>query len=327
MKKLIGLGLIILMLFTACEYNDTDVPDNNNDNQDEYSIEEFFPVIENTKYSYKGEGNEFASYTVFIDYISNNRFQTRTNNGGTETVKVYEFKDNQLIELYSRGEAYFREDFTNREFQEGNVVLKLPYTGELKQIVTSQGNFNAIEVITENDQGTNTNYYAKDVGLVKSIYKSDDYEVSSTLDNVEQNISLIQTVTLYYPDIDGVHLNSVDVQVSFNTNDSTKDVIEKTVKDLSVYELFSINTEINELYFDENDESVHIDLSNNFIEEMNAGSGFESLMLQSIANTLGSYYGVENIYLTVDGNLYESGHISLKENEPLKADYSIVNNQ
>ncbi|WP_313165702.1 GerMN domain-containing protein [Sedimentibacter sp.] len=327
MKKLIGLSLIILMLFTACENSNTDVPDNNNDNQNEYSIEEFFPVIENTKYSYKGEGNEFAAYTVFIDYISNNRFQTRTNNGGTETVKVYEFKDNQLIELYSRGETYFREDFTNREFQGGNVVLKLPYTGELKQIVTSQGNFNAIEVITESDQGTSTNYYAKDVGLVKSIYKSNDYEVSSTLDSLEQNVPLIQTVTLYYPDIDGVHLNSVDVQVSFNTNDSTKDVIEKTVKDLSVYELFSINTEINELYFDENDESVHIDLSNNFIEEMNAGSGFESLMLQSIANTLGSYYGVENIYLTIDGNLYESGHISLKENEPLKADYSIVNNQ
>lgn len=324
MKKLIVLGLIILMLFTACENNNTDVPDNNNDNQDEYSIEEFFPVIENTKYSYKGEGNEFAAYTVFIDYINNNRFQTRTNNGGTETIKVYEFKEDQLVELYSRGETYFREDFTNREFQEGNVVLKLPYTGELKQIVTSQGNFNAIEVITESDQGTSTNYYAKDVGLVKSIYKSNDYEVSSTLDNVEQNVPLIQTVTLYYPDIDGVHLNSVDVQISFDTNDSTKDVIEKTVKDLSVYELFSINTEINELYFDENDESVHIDLSNNFIEEMNAGSGFESLMLQSIANTLGSYYGVENIYLTVDGNLYESGHISLEENEPLKADYSNV---
>lgn len=327
MKKLIGLGLIILMLFTACENNNTDVPDNNNDNQDEYSIEEFFPVIENTKYSYKGEGNEFAAYTVFIDYINNSRFQTRTNNGGTETIKVYEFKEDQLVELYSIGETYFREDFTNREFQEGNVVLKLPYTGELKQIVTSQGNFNAIEVITESDQGTSTNYYAKDVGLVKSIYKSNDYEVSSTLDSLEQNVPLIQTVTLYYPDIDGVHLNSVDVQVSFNTNDSTKDVIEKTVKDLSVYELFSINTEINELYFDENDESVHIDLSNNFIEEMNAGSGFESLMLQSIANTLGSYYGVENIYLTIDGNLYESGHISLKENEPLKADYSIVKKQ
>lgn len=327
MKKLIGLGLIILMLFTACENNNTDVPDNNNDNQDEYSIEEFFPVIENTKYSYKGEGNEFAAYTVFIDYINNSRFQTRTNNGGTETIKVYEFKEDQLVELYSRGETYFREDFTNREFQDGNVVLKLPYTGELKQIVTSQGNFNAIEVITESDQGTSTNYYAKDVGLVKSIYKSNDYEVSSTLDSLEQNVPLIQTVTLYYPDIDGVHLNSVDVQVSFNTNDSTKDVIEKTVKDLSVYELFSINTEINELYFDENDESVHIDLSNNFIEEMNAGSGFESLMLQSIANTLGSYYGVENIYLTIDGNLYESGHISLKENEPLKADYSIVKKQ
>ncbi len=321
MKKTIALILIILVLITACE-NKPNVPDNNN--QDEYSAEDYFPVVENTKYSYQGEGNEFASYTVYIDYISNNRFQTRTNNGGTETIKVYEFKDNQLTELYSKGETYFREDFTNREFQEGSVVLKPPYTGELKQIVTQQGNFDAIEVTTESGNGTTTNYYAKDVGLVKSIFKSGTSEVSSTLTDVEQNMPLIQTVTLYYPDLDGIHLNSVDVQISFNTNDSAKDVIEKTVKDLSVYELFSINTKINELYFDEKDESVHIDLSKNFIEEMNAGAGYESMILQSIANTLGSYYGVENIYLTIDGSLYESGHISMEENEPLKVDYSVV---
>ena len=321
MKKIIALILIVLVLITACE-NKPNVPDNNN--QDEYSAEDYFPVVENTKYSYQGEGNEFASYTMYIDYIDNNRFQTRTNNGGTETIKVYEFKDNQLTELYSRGETYFREDFTKREFQEGSVVLKPPYTGELKQIVTPQGNFDAIEVTTESGNGTITNYYAKDVGLVKSIFKSGTSEVSSTLADVEQNMPLIQTVTLYYPDLDGIHLNSVDVQISFNTNDSAKDVIEKTVKDLSVYELFSINTKINELYFDEKDESVHIDLSKNFIEEMNAGAGYESMILQSIANTLGSYYGVENIYLTVDGSLYESGHISMEENEPLKVDYSVV---
>ncbi|WP_312700763.1 GerMN domain-containing protein [Sedimentibacter sp.] len=321
MKKTIALILIILMLITACE-NKPNVPDNNN--QDEYSAEDYFPVVENTKYSYQGEGNEFASYTVYIDYISNNRFQTRTNNGGTETIKVYEFKDNQLTELYSRGETYFREDFTNREFQEGSVVLKPPYTGELKQIVTQHGNFDAIEVTTESGNGTITNYYAKDVGLVKSIFKSGTSEVSSTLADVEQNMPLIQTVALYYPDLDGIHLNSVDVQISFNTNDSAKDVIEKTVKDMSVYELFSINTKINELYFNEKDESVYIDLSKNFIEEMNAGAGYESMILQSIANTLGSYYGVENIYLTIDGSLYESGHISMEENEPLKVDYSVV---
>ncbi len=323
MNKLITASLIIIMMFTACNKVDTNIPDNNN-NTEEYSIRDYFSVSENTKYSYKGEGNEFAAYTVFIDYINNNRFQTRTNNGGTETIKVYEFKEDQLIELFSRGETYFREDFTNREFKEGKVILKAPFTGELKQIVTPQGNFNAIEVKVENTQGTTINYYAKNIGLVKSINKGEGYEVSSTLSNIEQNVPLIQTITLYYPNIDGVHLNSIDVQISFNTNDVTKDVIEKTVKELSVYELFSTNTKINKLYFDEKNNSVHVDLSKDFVEEMNAGAGFESMILQSVANTLGSYYGVDDVYLTIDGKLYESGHISLKENEPLKADYSNV---
>lgn len=343
MKKLISLFVIFLMLFTACENKDTNIPDdNNNNNQNEYSIEDYFPIEENTKYSYEGEGNEFATYTVFIDYINNNRFQTRENNGGSEIIRVYEFQENQLVELYTRGETYFREDFTNREFQGGKVLLKDPlnegstWTSEglsskvtelSKQIVTPGGNVTAIEVTTESDQGTTTNYYSIDVGLVKTINKGEGYEVSSTLSTIEQNVPLIQTVTLYYPNIDGIHLDSIDVQISFNTNDLTKDVIEKTVKDLSVYELFSTNTKINELYFDENDNSVHIDLSKDFIDEMNAGAGFENLILQSVANTLGSYYGVENIYITIDGNLYESGHITLIENEPLKADYSNVNIQ
>lgn len=322
MKKIIALILIILMLITACENNTNTPPDNNN--QDEYSVKDYFPVTENTKYSYLGEGNEFASYTMYIDYINGNRFQTRTNNGGTETIRVYEFMDDRLVELYSRSETYFREDFTKREFKDGDVILKLPYTGELKQIVTQHGNFDAIEVTTENNNSTSINYYAKDVGLVKSVFKNGNSEVSSTLSDIEQNTPLIQSITLYYPDLDGVNLNSVDVQISFNTNDSAKEVIEKTVRDLSLYELFSTNTKINELYFDENDESVHIDLSKDFIEEMNVGAGYESLILQSIANTLGSYYGVENIYLTIDSDLYESGHISLEENEPLKVDYSIV---
>lgn len=342
MRKIIGLGLIILMLFTACDNNDTNIPDNNNNDQEEYSIEDYFPVAQNTKYSYEGEGNEFATYTVFIDYINNNRFQTRTNNGGTETVKVYEFQENQLVELYNRGETYFREDFTDREFQDGKVLLKEPLnegsswtsvetnskvSALSKQIVTPRGNVDAIEITTESDQGTTTDYYSIDVGLVKVINKGEGYEVSSTLSTIEQDEPLIQTIKLYYPNIDGVHLDAVDVQISFNTNDLTKDVIETTVKDLDIYELFSTNTKINELYFDETDDSVHIDLSKDFVDEMNAGSGFENLILQSVANTLGSYYGVENTYLTIDGNLYESGHISLEENEPLKTDYSNVNKQ
>jgi hypothetical protein len=51
---------------------------------------------------------------------------------------------------------------------------------------------------------------------------------------------------------------------------------------------------------------------------MNAGAGYESMILQSIVNTLGGYYGVDQVYLTVEGEPYSSGHIAMKKGEFFK---------
>lgn len=340
MKKLLSIILISMLILTACQNESVDEEPNV---PDALKIEDYFPLTENTKYSYEGEGNEFASYTVYIDFKTDNRIQTRTNNGGTESIRVLELKDGQLKELFFRGETYFRENFAINEYTDSKILLKEPLeegnswsseenstttiTSISKDIVTTQGNVNTIEVTTENSQGTTIEYYAKDKGLVKVINKGEGYEVNSTLTNIENNVPLIQTVTLFYPDIDGINLNTIDVQVNFNTNEDLKDVIGKTVKDLSVYEIFSPNTKINELYFSQEDNSVHLDLSKEFVTEMNAGSGFEGMILTSIANTLGTYYGVQNIYLTIDGEPYESGHILLEEGEPITVDYSNIKTQ
>lgn len=341
MRKIFFILLMIILLLTACENNNA--PNDPSKNQDELKIEDVFPIQENTKYSFEGEGNEFATYTMYIDYINGKRVQTRSNNGGSETVRVLELKDGQLTELFQRGETYFRENFTNEEFDGGKILLKEPLkegtswpngenststiTSASKEVVTTQGNVDAIEVTTESSQGTTIEYYAKNKGLVKTINKGEGYEVSSTLSQIETNAPLVQTVTLFYPDIDGINYNIIDVPVTFNTNDELKDVIEQTVKDLSVYNIFSANTKVNELYYSLVDNSVHIDLSQEFVSEMNAGAGFEMMILTSIANTLGTYYGVQEVYLTIDGNPYESGHILLNEGEPLTVDYSNIKSQ
>lgn len=338
MKKLLVISIVLAVILTAC--NNIAVPPEEPDNGEKVSIEELYPITENTKYSYEGEGNEFATYVSFVDYVSNNRIQNRTNNGGTETVNVYEIKDDQLTLLYSRGETYFRHNFLNKEYGEGKVLLKGPLeegnswaydenttatiTNLSKEIVTTLGNYQAIEVTLEGEQGKTVNYYAKDVGLIKTISSGEGYEVSSTLSSIENNIPLIQTIALFYPNTDG-SIDTIDVQIEFNTNDEPKDIIEEVVKELSVYEILSPNTIINELYFDEEENSVHIDLSDDFISEMNAGASFENLILQSLTNTLGNYYGVQEVYLTIDGGPYESGHIRIEEGEPLLVDYDNVN--
>ena len=57
---------------------------------------------------------------------------------------------------------------------------------------------------------------------------------------------------------------------------------------------------------------------------MNAGAGYELLILQSITNTLGDYYGVKEVNITIDGKLYESGHILMKKGETFKVNYDKV---
>lgn len=337
MKKLLYILCVSALLLTSC--TNSNIPEEA-ENINTLKIEDFFPLTANTKYTYDGEGNEFTSYTVYTDYINDNRIQTRTTNSGSEIVKIYELRNGELTELFSRGETYFRENFTDREYSGGKTLLKEPIkegvswstdensittiTDISKEVVTPQGNIKAVEVTTENNYGIKIEYYAKDKGLVKIINDGEGYKTSSALSATENNVPFIQTITLFYPDIDGINLKTIDVQVSFNTNDEAKDIIEQTIKDLSVYEILNKNTKINNLYFDEEENSVHLDLSKEFTTEMNAGAGIEGLILQSVANTLGTYYGVQNIFLTIDGEPYESGHILLNEGEPLTTDYSNI---
>jgi hypothetical protein len=57
---------------------------------------------------------------------------------------------------------------------------------------------------------------------------------------------------------------------------------------------------------------------------MNAGAGYELLILQSITNTLGNYYGAQKVYITMEGKPYESGHILMKKGETFKVNMDKV---
>jgi len=340
MKKFIIVFIIMAMIITSCN-NDTD---KNTDNIDvdvtELKIEDYFPFKENTEYEYEGEGNEYATYTVFTDYITDNRIQTRTKNGGTEMVKVIENNNGQLKVLFSRGETYYRENFTKTTSNEGDILLNEPLTvgntwttgDDVKKSITNTdieitiplGTFKALEVTSEGKDYKTIDYYVKDMGLIKTINTGEGYEVSSTLSKLETDSPLVQNIIVYYPNIEEDILNSIKIEVSFKTNDETKDVIERTIKDVAAQsKVLSTNAKINSLYLNE-DGMVYLDFSKEFISEMNAGSAYESMILQSIANTIGMYYGVEKVYITIDGKPYESGHILMKEGEPFIVNFENV---
>ncbi len=310
--------------------------------EENITIADYYPFKVNTRYVYEGEGNEYASYQVFVDYTEDNRIQMRTSNGGTDLVKVIENKDEKLTILLSRGECYYRENLIDNTNGDAEILLMEPLvkgtewtlkdnrkryiSNDGVKITTPAGTFEALEVTTMGKEDKTVDYYAIEVGLVKTIFTSNGMDITSSLSKIEKNVPFTQTVKFFYPNVDEDIIYSVEKQLSYFTSDVTRTKLEEVYKEI-VEEKFdpvlSPNVKINNLYLD-TDNVVNVDFSKELVTEMNSGSTYEALILQCITNTLGNYYGVNEVYITVDGESYESGHILMKKGETFQVDLDKV---
>lgn len=319
----------------------------NENNQSPYSIEMLFP-FENDQYRvYEGKGGEYAGFDEYVDFRENNRIQLRMNNGGTEIVRVIERKDGELLEILSEPEVYYVENFLSKKPKEARVLLKEPIvvgtswvnseveTSTITSIDTTVqtplGTFTAVEVVrVSQDDGityTTTDYYVPEIGLVKTINGGGGYTTEASLKVDEKMVTQRKVMNFYYPNIDDERLFLYRKEIAFKTNDIPRNLFLAAYKDLPEEAgiVLTENTKVNYLYLN-NDGMVYIDLSQDFITEMNAGAGYEVLILQSLANTFGDYYGAQKVMLTIEGEPYESGHIVLDKFEPLDVNYKSILN-
>ena len=362
MKKRIAIAgimglLLSLTVLSGCGSNQDNPPSgttngeqqqgqqqNQEQTTQEFKLADFLAYQENTKYYYEGHGNEYASYTTYVDYLKEDKVQLRTNNGGTEMVRVLGVIDGKLVQLLAQGETYYREDLTQskRLDPNGEVLLMEPLTkgttwtlaDSRKRTITNvgmeletpSGTYKVIEVTTEGKDSSFIEYYAPKVGLVQTVFRgTEGFEVDSVLSKLEKNSPLVQTVKVYYPNIDDGKIHTTKLQVSFNTNDITKLVFEKEFKNEAAKHgrLIGENVKIKSLYLNQ-DGRVYVDFTKNLVAEMNAGAGYEAMILQSIVNTLGDYYEASEVYLTLEGEPYVSGHVEMKKGEFFKVDKSNV---
>ena len=349
MKKVIGLILFALLLASAfgCSPKQTEgaaslfpsPPESPAPSEAAGTVSEYYPSVENTHYLYQGEGNEYASYDVYVDYTSETGVQQRLNNGGTVLARVVEIADGKVTCVYSREESYYRENALLKSDGRQEVLLMEPIrvgtswtlidgsvctiTGTDISVETPSGTYSAVAVETVySNGGKSVEYYAKGIGLVKTVSSGEGYEVSSSLSEIQKDVPFTQTVRFYYPDGNDGKIYYKDLELTFRTNDVTRTTLEKAYKQQFVGipgNVLSENTRINSLYLND-DGMVYIDLSREFLTEMNAGSSYEALLLQCVANTFGSYYGSDKVLLTIDSALYESGHIRLEQGEYLTVD-------
>lgn len=328
------------------ENTDTNGQSTENDvNQD---VTAWLPRLNDVVYTYEGVGNEFASFTWNPQFNQEDYYQIAANNGGTVLVEIYEFTEDQVARIFRSPETYFRDNFseigTFPENLDTEVVLKAPIevgttwsndtteyeiTAVNHEVEVPAGTYNTIEVTMTTEDSTVKRYYAEDVGLVSEISESEDnHVVESHLETIETNAPEIIPFTVYVPDEQAMGMDTVQTELELFTNDPARIAINELltgqVDEYKEIKLLPEGTEINYMFLN-NDRIVEVDVSEEFQENMNAGSTGELFGLYTFVNTLANYYGTDEILLTVDGEPYEGGHIALKEGETLQFNHEMVN--
>lgn len=339
-KTAICLTVIVLAVtaLTGCDNKGSEDP--GQEPMPPLLVADYVQSGENTKYTYAGEGNEYASYVSWVDYKSEDRIQLRANNGGTEAVNVYKIQDGKLVLSFRQAETYHRENMLGKEANANEILLMEPLekgnswtlddgskrsiTGIQESVETPSGIYKAIEVTTVYADSTIIDYYAKGIGLVKTVFTGeDDFKVTSTLSKIEKDVKLLQKLKLYYPNIDTEKYYSKNVDIQFETNDSAEELITKLYKENIIEntgQVLSENAKINKISLEQEAAIVHVDLNREFLTEMNAGSAYEAMILQCLANTLGEYCMSEKMSITIDGESYSSGHIVLEAEDYITTD-------
>jgi hypothetical protein len=301
------------------------------------SVADYFPFEPNVQMRYKGEGNEFAEFETYVDYIANGAIQLRTLNPGTTSVNVYTARDGALTRVFSEGETYYRLDFTKERVTD-EVLLKEPLetgtswalgsgltrtvTATDAQVTVPYGSFEAVEVTTSGGGSTTKEYYAAGLGLIKREFSMDgspETVITSELESREENVPLRETVRVYYPDFGNDRFVYIDKPIELFTGDEVKDKLEPELKQVpensGLTPLLPESASIPGLYFDRESGVVTVDFSKEFISDMNAGSGLEGMILTGVANTFGGYFQTDKVAVTIEGGPYESGHFLFSPGE------------
>lgn len=162
-------------------------------------IQAYLPLAAGNTWSYRGEGNEYASFTRQVAYSEGNLTQIEENNGGTITSSVFRVTEDTVTRVFFQGETYEAKNFLKEEPNDNTVILTKPLeVGNLwnddqgtRQITelnanveTPAGRFDnclVIEITSPNSKILE--YYKEGVGLVKREFRSNDTVVTSELES------------------------------------------------------------------------------------------------------------------------------------------------
>ncbi|MEY8292647.1 GerMN domain-containing protein [Carnobacteriaceae bacterium 52-44] len=326
---------------------ETDTNGQSTEDEVNQDLSAWLPRLDNVVYSYEGIGNEFAEYNWTPQFNQDDYYQVANQNPGTTLVEIFEYREDEIVRTFQRGETYFRDNFTEigsfPDDRQEEVLLKAPIeignswsnedsdyeiTAIDHEIEVPYGTFNAIEVTITTDDAVTKRYYVEDVGLVSEVFESEGMTVESNLESVETDTPEILPFTVFVPDDQAMGMDQVEAELLLNTNDPARVAITELLSGqadgFENINIFPEGTTINYLFLN-NDNIVEVDVSSEFEENMNAGSTGELFAVYTLVNTLSQYYGAQEVLLTVDGEPYAGAHMALQEGETLAFNEDMVN--
>lgn len=310
----------------------------NKEEAPKYIPKDFLPNKLNLKLSYDG-GFENGGEESFIEYLDNNKVQVKVVNTGATVVKIIELKEDSLVLTYRQEGFYFKKNLLSENSNSKEILLKAPIkvgtswnsednttktiTSVDMDLKTKAGDLKVVEVTKKGKDFISKEYFAKGLGLVKTIFQSNGSEFIIEIKSIEENSPFKISYRYFYYDV--VNDKSVYKEVSSNQQEEPqlKAVVEENLRKVPSKNLIAIKPaiKINKIDLLKDKDLVHIDFSSNFVKEMNLGSGSEILFLQGIVNTLGYNYGVSNVMITLSEKPYSSGHILMKNGETFNVGY------
>lgn len=292
-------------------------------------VSDYFPTLKDTLRTYKGEGNEYASFSVRTEYIEDDLVQFHFNNGATETVNIYRIDEQEVRLVYTKAEQYHRYKRLGETTRlQERVLLRAPLEVGRYWIDPSLGEMTIIsldEPVTILDsitvpaiavQGDGViNYYAKGYGLVKTDYP--EHGITSILESFEIDKPYLEKLDLVTIQETGLPSGTMTT-FEMKTNDSLAESLSEALKrpfpsGLDLPEGFLIR----QIEVETPEDLVRIDLSSG-IYDWPVSLQDEEKILRELGLTLKNYFNVSQIFLSVEGGDYDSGTLKLDQNQPLE---------
>ena len=151
---------------------------------------------------------------------------------------------------------------------------------------------------------------------------SNNSETAAEITNeksVEEDTKKEEMAKIYFYDVVSDKIVYINTNIKINSDASTVLVEElKKSPNSEIPPSLATDISLNSTNLNNENSTITLDFSSNFISSQNLGSGAESRNITAICNTFGSYYNVENVIITLDGKPYSSGHILMNPGEAFK---------